>query len=94
MAGRAGKRVYQSREWRAVRAKVFKRDGFKCVKCGRRGRLECDHIKRIRDGGDWFAMDNLQTLCRGCSINKTSSENRAPVVSERQQLKDMAHGKV
>ena len=90
MAGRAGRQVYRTPRWQAVRRVVFKRDGNRCVKCGRRGRLECDHIRRIKDGGDWFALDNLQTLCRTCSIAKTQAENAQPLPTARAQLKDMA----
>ena len=32
------------RRWAAVRRFVLERDGWRCVHCGRAGRLECDHI--------------------------------------------------
>ena len=74
MAGKAGRRVYNTKQWKRVRWAVFKRDGFRCVACGKAGRLECDHIRPVQSGGDWFDMDNLQTLCRGCHISKTRNE--------------------
>ena len=38
--------------WRIVRRKVLDRDGFRCVRCGRAGRLECDHVAPLKRGGD------------------------------------------
>ena len=54
-------------------AKVLRRDGFRCVKCGR-GRedgvkLHVDHIKPVSHGGK-SVMDNLQTLCEDCNYGK------------------------
>ena len=62
--------------WRAVRRAVFDRDGWRCVMCGKAGRLECDHILPLQLGGDPWDMENLQTLCRSCHIRKTAGENR------------------
>ena len=33
-----------ARRWDAVRRAVFERDGWRCRKCGKAGRLECDHV--------------------------------------------------
>lgn len=90
MAGRIGKRIYASAEWRAVRLVVFKRDGHACFQCGRRSGLECDHIEPIRKGGDWFALSNLRTVCRGCHIKLTASSLRRTLTDPRQQLRDMS----
>ena len=67
-----------NRRWELLRLRVFERDGWRCVNCGRAGRLECDHRVPIWRGGDQFDMVNLQTLCRGCHIDKTAGENRKP----------------
>ena len=61
--------------WTAVRYAIFERDGWRCVRCGRAGRLECDHIDRDWHG-DPYDPTNLQTLCRTCHIEKTRQENR------------------
>ena len=58
-----------------ARMRVWKRDRGECARCGRFDReWHVDHKKRLADGGS-FAMDNLQTLCRGCHQDKTGSEN-------------------
>ena len=76
MAGRVARGIYSSRAWQIIRYRVLQRDGWRCRKCGQAGRLEVDHIKSVADGGAQYAEENLQSLCRGCHIEKTSSENR------------------
>lgn len=58
---------------RAMRYDILRRDGFKCVRCGR-GRedgvkLHVDHIVPVSRGGK-STMDNLQTLCEDCNCGK------------------------
>lgn len=59
-----------------LRFKVFKRDNFKCVKCGRSPaanpgiELQIDHIKPYTKGGETL-LDNLQTLCKDCNLGKS-----------------------
>lgn len=61
--------------WR-MRFEVFKRDGFKCVFCGRSAKdgvkLEVDHILPRSLGGNNH-MDNYQTLCRDCNLGKSNN---------------------
>ena len=58
---------------RAMRYDVLRRDGFRCVKCGRGledgVKLHVDHIKPISRGGK-SVLDNLQTLCEDCNCGK------------------------
>ena len=70
------------RRWRRVRRAVLDRDGWRCRKCGRAGRLEVDHIDPD-SGRDPFDMANLQALCRGCHIAKTALENKRPISKEQ-----------
>ena len=63
----------KSREWQRARMRIRIRDDWKCVKCGMPGRLEVDHIVPRENGGS-HDDDNLQTLCRGCHIEKTRQE--------------------
>jgi hypothetical protein len=57
-----------------IRWDIFKRDEFKCVKCGRSASdgttLEVDHIVSVAKGG-FDAVDNLQTLCFECNRGKS-----------------------
>ena len=68
--------AFNTRQWARVRRAVFDRDGWRCCECGLAGRLECEHIIPMGRGGAPFALDNLQTLCRGCHVAKTRKENR------------------
>ena len=66
------------KRWSRVRRAVFERDGWRCVKCGRGGRLECDHVTPLdrEPGQDPYDVNGCQTLCRACHIEKTARENR------------------
>lgn len=67
-------KVYQRRKMSPkLRYEVLKRDGFRCVLCGR-GRedgvkLEVDHIIPVSKGGR-TTMSNLRTLCMDCNRGK------------------------
>jgi len=55
-----------------LRDKVFRRDGYRCVRCGasnKEKRLEVDHIIPISRGGT-NDIGNLQTLCWECNQDK------------------------
>lgn len=52
-----------------TRLRIFKRDGYRCVKCGCHYDLSCDHIFPESKGGE-ATDDNLQTLCRRCNSAK------------------------
>ena len=73
---------------------VFERDAWRCVMCGRPGALECDHVTPLQrePGQDVWDMNGLQTLCRGCHIEKTRHENltrpRSPQAQAWQALCD------
>ena len=65
------------KRWRRLRLAIFDRDGWRCVECGRAGRLECDHVRPVEDGGAWWAETNLQTLCQRCHLDKSRRERSA-----------------
>jgi hypothetical protein len=58
-----------------LRFKVFMRDRFRCLACGRSPatdlniELHADHILAVANGGR-TVIDNLQTLCQGCNLGK------------------------
>ena len=63
-----------SKAWGAARLKALDRDNWHCVKCGKYGRLEVDHIIPLEDGGELYELSALQSLCRGCHLAKSKRE--------------------
>jgi 5-methylcytosine-specific restriction enzyme A len=67
--------VTSRKRWKAVRWKALQRDGFKCVKCGARGRLEVDHVLPVRTHPHLaYELGNTQSLCVSCHSKKTIQE--------------------
>ncbi|MTD99930.1 HNH endonuclease [Paracoccus sp. YIM 132242] len=67
--------VIRSARWKGVRLQAKRRDGWKCVQCSARGRLEVDHIKPVRTHPELsYDLTNLQTLCPSCHSRKTRIE--------------------
>ncbi len=67
---------FEQRDVRAIaprlRFEVLKRDGFKCVYCGRRPpevRLHLDHVVPWSRGGR-TSLENLPTACEPCNLGK------------------------
>ena len=83
--------VLHYKRWQDVRRQVFQRDGWRCVECGRAGRLECDHITPLQrePGQDPFDVNGLQTLCRKCHIEKTRHENRRELTPAEAKWRDL-----
>lgn len=52
-----------------LRNKIFKRDGWQCVKCKTTKNLQIDHIIPFIVGGTTDEK-NLQTLCKTCNLSK------------------------
>jgi hypothetical protein len=58
-----------------LRFKVFMRDRFRCLGCGRslatylNIELHADHVVSVADGGK-TTLENLQTLCQDCNLGK------------------------
>ena len=56
----------------AKRARVYRRDGHRCVACGAGEDLTLDHrVPIARGGGDHDS--NLQTMCATCNLTKSDS---------------------
>lgn len=88
---RHGAWVYRDKRWPVLRTMAKRRDGWRCVKCGSKYRLEVDHIDPVRDApASAFELDNLQTLCGPCHGAKTRIETGHPELSpERQRWRDL-----
>ena len=63
--------------WAGTRYQVFERDGWRCTRCGKAGRLEAHHVIPLIHGGTRYELSNIRTLCRACHI-----AHHKPVVSE------------
>ena len=81
--------VQDPRRWRRLRRRILDRDGWRCRVCGKAGRLEVDHVKPVKDDGEWWAEDNLQAICRPDHFIKTARENARPVSPEAQAWRDL-----
>lgn len=88
---RHGAHVYRDRRWPALRLAAKRRDGWACVQCGSRHRLEVDHVKPVRDRPDLaFDLTNLQTVCASCHTRKTRLEcGHSELSPERQKWRDL-----
>jgi len=84
-------KVTRGPRWKALRLQALDRDGWQCVQCGERRRLECDHISPVRDRPDLaYTLSNLQMLCGACHARKTRIElGHKPLTSKRQQWRDL-----
>jgi 5-methylcytosine-specific restriction endonuclease McrA len=81
-------KFYASSEWRRLRYKILRRDGGKCVLCGRGAAdgvtLHVDHIVPLsKDWSRRLDPDNLQALCGGsgaegaesCNLGKSNTDS-------------------
>lgn len=63
----------------SLRYDIMKRDGFKCVLCGRKAedgvKLHVDHIIPVSKGGKTIE-NNLRTLCDSCNLGKSNKYDR------------------
>lgn len=59
---------FNYKSWEVVRKQVISRDGGKCARCSKTGRLEVHHIVPWRKTKD-DSPNNLITLCHECHFN-------------------------
>lgn len=92
---RPGSRLHAAldrRRWAWARLKAFERDGWRCTKCGKAGRLEAHHEPPLRDGGDPYDLTGIVTLCRFCHVEHHRTEYEIPGRAEwRKLVKEMAN---
>ena len=67
-----------ARQWARAEKMAKDRTGWKCERCGKRGKLEVHHTKRLHDGGDPYDPDNLEVLCRSCHIAHHRPDDMLP----------------
>lgn len=69
-------------KWHEKRAKVFKRDGYKCQRCGINRNLNCHHTYYVSGKKPWeYPLSALLTLCRECHTglhSETKVKTRPP----------------
>ena len=67
--------VYCTQTWRNLRGFILERDGDQCVQCNRAWGLQVHHIKPIKEGGNAWDPENLQTLCAKCHRQEHAEPN-------------------
>ncbi|WIY26952.1 HNH endonuclease [Parasedimentitalea psychrophila] len=84
-------KVTRGPRWKALRMQALDRDGWQCVQCGERRRLEVDHIEPVRTHPELsYILSNLQCLCGRCHARKTRIEvGHKPLPPKRQEWRDL-----
>ncbi len=67
------RKVYDSRRWRILRRHVLVNNPI-CQMCDNALATDVDHIVPIEQGGDPWALSNLQALCARDHGRKTKAE--------------------
>jgi len=62
-------RAIGSGKWKKLRITILDRDGWQCAICNRPAHT-VDHIIPRVKGGDMWAPDNLQSMCKSCNSAK------------------------
>ena len=63
--------IYQSKRWKALRAKLLNERGAQCERCysiGADGEIQVHHRIPVSLGGDIWDESNLIVLCRSCHL--------------------------
>ncbi|MDM7255199.1 MAG: HNH endonuclease [Paracoccus sp. (in: a-proteobacteria)] len=83
---RYSKRITRTRRWQTVRHAALERDGWACVDCGSRKRLEVDHVLPVRTHPELaFDLGNTATRCSSCHTRKTRIECGHPPPNPKRQ---------
>lgn len=59
------KKKYYTENWDDIRRKVYQRDGYRCVLCGKKGKIAAHHIVPIKVSKD-NSLSNLVSVCNSC----------------------------
>ena len=71
--------------WARTRLRVLEAAGWRCERCGAAGALEAHHKTPLHLGGDLYALDNLEAVCRACHV----SAHRRPLTDAEQSWRDL-----
>lgn len=75
-------KAYKTKRWVNLRRYFLLRNPV-CIEC-KAIATQADHILPVSLGGDMWALDNLQPLCRSCHSSKTRREmNRKKRVNKQ-----------
>ncbi len=66
-------RIYGTQRWRKYRRWFLNRNPV-CIECGELAAV-VDHILPVNQGGDFWAIENQQPLCKRCHDIKTGKES-------------------
>ena len=78
--------------WARTRFIAFDRDGFRCVKCGRAGKLEGHHKVGLNKAPlAAYDPDNVETLCKNCHLERARSPSRREWVTHIHQAYKELH---
>lgn len=82
--------VHRDRRWPPVRLAAKRRDGWRCVRCGGRIRLEVAHIISAASRPDLaYELSNVRTLDWQCHILETQAERSNELDPRRQAWRDL-----
>ena len=68
--------VRPSKGWIKFRQIILERDGFACIQCKSKDRVEVDHKVPVALGGGLLDAENCRTLCYTCHKEKTQWDVR------------------
>ena len=70
-------RLYHTPRWKRMRAEGLKIEPL-CRKCKKKGKVKAatlrDHIIPVMKGGDFWDINNHQSLCDSCHASKSGKE--------------------
>ena len=73
--------IYSTRKWRKARGNALARADRRCQRCGTSDRLEVHHRRKLSEGGDPFAIANLEVMCVRCH-RRAERQSAAPALGD------------